>query len=275
MNGIYGLRGKFRQDIDAVAIIESRGRLPPVNDYRSYRFTRREFILNIIAVAICMLAVSYVFYDSLYAWIFFMPFCMGFLKSRAGVLCIRRKRELEKEFRDMILSVSNNMQAGYSIENAFIEAYKDISLLYGKGSLMAEELNLLIRRLGNNELLEDILTNLAYRSGIKDIRDFADIFHIAKRSGGNVREIIHNSACIISDKQEVRREIDTIMTEKKMELKIMKGIPFFMIFYISITSKGYFSPLYHNIAGWIIMSAALAVYAVACTIADKIMDIEV
>ena len=55
----------------------------------------------------------------------------------------------------------------------------------------------------------------------------------------------------------------------------MRYIPFFIIFYISLTSKGYFKPLYHNILGWIIMTAGLAVYGIACRLSDRILDIDI
>ena len=172
-------------------------------------------------------------------------------------------------------SGNSNLQAGYSVENAFQESYRDTVLLYGRESVMARELRLIFRKLSNNEQLESALANLADRSGVQDIRDFADIFQIAKRGGGDMRGIIANTAEIIGDKQEIRREIETVVSEKRLEQLIMRYIPFVIIFYISLTTKGYFESLYHNIFGWVLMTGALAVYAAACRISDKILDIEV
>lgn len=140
---------------------------------------------------------------------------------------------------------------------------------------MAKELRLIFRKLSNNVQLEHALSNLADRSGVQDIRDFADIFQIAKRGGGDMRGIIANTADIIGDKQEIRREIETVVSEKRLEQQIMRYIPFFIIFYISLTTKGYFESLYHNLAGWILMTGSLAVYVVACRLSDKILNIDV
>lgn len=90
-----------------------------------------------------------------------------------------------------------------------------------------------------------------------------------------MRGIIANTAEIIGDKQEIRREIETVVSEKRLEQLIMRYIPFVIIFYISLTTKGYFESLYHNIFGWVLMTGALAVYAAACRISDKILDLEV
>lgn len=258
-----------------IKVSKAKGRYPPIIDYNTYVFTLKEVIMYVAMKAAFLGMVSYLFYDSVIAWIIMLPIAVISLKSKGEELCKKRKRKLETEFREVILSVSSNLQAGYSIENAFREAYQDIVVLYGEESVMARELYLMMQRLNNNELLEDILVNLSKRSGVADIKDFADIFQIAKRSGGDLRGIIANTAQIISDKQEVTKEIETVMSEKKLEQTIMRYIPFFIVFYISLTSKGYFESLYHNLLGWIVMSVCLVIYVVACKISDKILDINI
>lgn len=258
-----------------IKVSKAKGRYPPVYDYNTYIFTPKEVVKYVALKAVFLGIVSYLFYDSIIAWIVMLPIAFFSLKSKSEVLCKKRKRKLEEEFREVILSVSSNLQAGYSIENAFKESYQDIVVLYGEESIMAGELYLMIQKLSNNEQLEDILLNLSKRSGVADIKDFADIFQIAKRSGGDLRGIIANTAQIISDKQEVTKEIETVMSEKKLEQTIMRYIPFFIVFYISLTSKGYFESLYHNLLGWIVMSVCLAIYVVACKISDKILDINI
>jgi len=252
-----------------------RGRHPPMADYSVYYFTGKEAAFYFTLEAIFLGMMAYLFYDSVWAFFLLIPFAVLSLQHKKKQLCQKRKQQLEIEFRDVILSVSSNLQAGYSIENAFHEAYKELVILYGRASIMANELNLLLRKLANNEQLEDALLNLAKRSGVQDIKDFADIFQIAKRGGGNMQAVIANTAEIIGDKQAVRLEIDTVMSEKKLEQTIMRYIPFLIIFYISMTSKGYFESLYHNFAGWLIMTAALVVYGLACKLSDRILNIEV
>lgn len=253
----------------------ARGRLPPETDYTDYIFSGQEIVRFLLTGGAYMAVVSWLFYDSAVAWMLLMPFVLLSFRGRNRAACRNRKRRLEIEFREAILSVSANLQAGYSVENAFEESYRDITLLYGKESVMATELRLIFRKLSNNEQLEDALANLADRSGVQDIRDFADIFQIAKRGGGDMRGIITNTAEIIGGKQETRREIETVVSEKKLEQQIMRCIPFFIIFYISLTTKGYFEVLYHNVFGWILMTGLLAVYAAACRISDKILEIEI
>ena len=268
-------RSKKMKHTEHVKRIENRSRLPPAVDYQSYSLSSREMAEHILECALFVMLVSWLFYDSCVTFAFVAPYAALTLKRKKEKLCARRRRQLETEFKETILIVSSNIQAGYSIENAFKEAQQEIAALFGKGSLMLAELRLMVRRLDNNEQLEDILKDLAKRSGADDIRDFADIFQIAKRSGGNMRGVIANTASIISGKQEVRREIETVVSEKKLEQKIMRYIPFIIMVYISLTSEHYFEGLYHNILGWSVMTAGLAVYFAACRLADKILEINI
>ena len=151
--------------------IKIRSRLPPVIDYNEYVFCWQEVAVHFAFGAVFAAMVSYLFYNSVIAWFFLMPLVGLSLNQKKEQLCKRRRQRLEKEFREVILSVSSNLQAGYSVENAFRESYQDIVILYGKESVMAKELSLMLRKLNNNEQLEEILLNLAKRSGVDDIRD--------------------------------------------------------------------------------------------------------
>lgn len=201
--------------------IDAKGRLPPETDYAVYHFTRQELVMYFLSGGVFMAVVSWLFYDSVIAWLLLMPVVVYLLKDRRRFACLKRRRRLEIEFREVIISVASNLQTGYSIENAFQESYRDIVLLYGTESVMAKELRLIFRKIGNNEPLEYVLLNLADRSGVRDIRDFAEIFQIAKRGGGDLRGIITNTAGIIGEKQEIRREIETVVSEKRFEQQIM------------------------------------------------------
>lgn len=247
-----------------------------VINYEVYSFSMQELVRFLMEGCILLLFVSILFYDSLLPFLILVfPFLYFYLDKKQKTLCEKRKQTLNQQFREVILAVSSHLQAGFSIENAFCEAYRDIHILYGKDSLMARELAWLLHRLNNNEQLEKVLTELADRSGSEDISEFAAVFSIAKRGGGDIRSIITRTATIIGDKMEVAREIETIMSEKRMEQKIMQCMPFFLIGYLSLTSKGFFDSLYHNPLGILLMTGCLAVYVFACYMAEKILAVAI
>lgn len=182
---------------------------------------------------------------------------------------------LSDQFKDCLTSVSASLRAGYSAENAFRESLSDITLIYGKQSYMAIELELIRNGLSNKRNLEEILFNLGDRSGISDIREFAEVFRIAKRSGGSMTGIINDTVSIMNRKIEIDQEIQVQITSKKLESLIMNLIPFLIIAYLSFVSPGFFECLYHNLRGILIMTGCLVIYCIGFWLSKRIMDIEV
>ncbi|MDE5933460.1 MAG: hypothetical protein K2H40_13415 [Lachnospiraceae bacterium] len=246
-----------------------------VVDYDKYRLNGREWLLYLAEGMLLIGIFAYFFYRSVWACLLLLPALSAFLKQKKKELAKRRRQELNVQFKDAILSVSANQKAGYSVENAFKEAYRDMAMLYGEESPICRELYAIGRGLDNNVVLEKLLYDLGCRSHVQDIMQFAEVFLIAKRNGGNMTEILSETASTIEQKTAVDKEIEVLLSSRKMEQKIMNVVPFFIIFYINLTSKGFFDVLYHNPAGILIMTICLAVYLAAFTISGKIVEIEV
>lgn len=219
--------------------------------------------------------IAWFFYHSGYAVLPLSGFLILWKSRTAKKLAEERKEKLVLQFRDFILAVSSGLQAGYSIENAFLEAGRETIELHGEQSLIGQEIKLICHGIGNHVSLEMLLLDLGRRSDQDDIGDFAEIFSIARRSGGNLREIIRKSAEMTGEKIAVQREIRTILSSRRYEQKIMNMIPILIIAYLQMTSQGYFNALYGNLPGILIMTGALAVYLAAWHISDKMVEIEV
>lgn len=244
-------------------------------DYRNYQlsfFEKIKYSALYITIA-CLIAK--LFYNSFLVGtlaFFLLPFL---LRQKKRSLAKKRQERLVLAFKDLILSFSAGLKAGYSVENAFMEAYKDLRFIYEEENDILQECSQICNQIKNNRMLETLLVDFGDRSGQQDIQDFASVFVIAKRSGGNLSAIIQNTAQIISEKIEVKREIQVMFAAKRMEQKIMNILPFAIIFYIRMTSSGYFDALYGNASGVIVMSACLLIYAFAYFLSRKIMNIEV
>ena len=183
----------------------------------------------------------------------------------------RCRQRLVAEFRECILSVGTALRAGYAVENAFVECRNDMRLLFGEYSLIYQELELIRRGMVINITVEELLKDLADRSHSEEMQQFAEVFVIAKRSGGNFAEIINSSAEIIGRQIEMRQEVQTLLSGRQMEQTVMKLMPFGILIYISMAYPGYFDVLYHNLQGILIMTACLAVYLTAFVMSDRIV----
>ena len=231
-----------------------------LQDYRNYRFSKKEAFEYGTAGFLLGSVFFYFFYQSLWAA---LPGSIGavlFCRWKKSVLIEERKTSLERQFREWIEMISGNLQAGYSVENAFLKAGREMLRLYQGASLICGEILRMEKLLENNITLEKILYDLGERSGSEDMYQFADIFCAGKRNGSNLREIIENSSRIIIMKADVEREIQTMLHGRRMEQKIMCMVPFGIMVYVGISSPGYFKPLYHNLAGAVIMTGCMILY---------------
>lgn len=244
-------------------------------DYRRYRLSKKEYARYFAEGCLVIGLLGYFFYRNILAVCLLSPGVFLYIKKKKEDLCRKQKSQLSIQFKDALHSVNGSLQAGYSLENAFCEAYRDMVEYHGGNSVIAKELSGIRAGIRNNQLIEDLLEDLAERSGIEDIYDFAGVLRIGKRSGGNLNTVFENSITVIEEKLLVKQEILTLISSKRLESSIMCIIPFFIIFYVDITSKGYFDMMYGSIAGRIIMTICLVVYLTAYRLSQKIMEIEV
>lgn len=244
-------------------------------DYSEYRLQMTEGVLYVLEGMLFVAIIGYFFYHSWIACLCLMPVLFLFLKEKKKNLAKKQRQELGMQFKDMILALAANQKAGYSIENAIRESYRDMEMLYGADGIICVEMRYMIAGLDNNVMPEKLLHSLGMRSGLPDIIQFADIFLIAKKSGGNMTDILAKTASVIEQKTETDKEIQLMISAKKMEQKIMNMVPFLIIFYVSSTSRGFFDVLYHNLIGIVIMTVCLGFYIAAYLLSKRIVDIEV
>jgi tight adherence protein B len=166
------------------------------------------------------------------------------------------------------------LSAGYSMENAVHEVKKDLMLIYPEKSLILCETRYILQQVSLDVGLDVLFTDLGERSGCEDIIDFACIYATVKRTGGNLITVMKQTAQNISDKIEIKREIDTLISGKKLEAKFMCMIPIFMILYLRIFSPGFIDPLYEGFTGRLLMTAALIIYAGSAFWIRKVISIE-
>ena len=141
--------------------------------------------------------------------------------------------------------------------------------------MIVEEFTFMFHQIKTNRSIEQVLEDFSRRSGLDDIKNFAEVFSVAKRSSGDVGGIMRHTAEIIRDKMQVREEILTMTASRQFEQKIMNMIPFFIVFYVESASPGFFKQMYGTNMGRILMSGCLIVYLISYILAKKILEIEV
>lgn len=235
----------------------------------------RDISLWIFEGIIMLLVVSFLFYDSLLGALLLSPYLVIYLRRKALEKNSKERRQLVTQFKDGMVAVSFALNAGYSIENSLREAVKELMTLYGSQSAIVVCFEKMLRRIKNNENIEDVLSEFAIKTQIEDIMYFADVFGYAKRSGGDLISIIKNTASTIRDKIEVDAQIQTAISGKKMESAVMAVMPFGILGYMKLSSPEFIDALYHNVIGVIFMSVCLVIIGCMNVVARRIVSIEI
>ena len=234
-----------------------------------------EYLLALAKGILLIGIISYLFYGTWICTILFSPYLIWYIKSWEKQLVKKKQSKFRLQFKEAIQSLSAALNVGYSVENAMRETIKDLKGIYKKDDMILREFSYMIRQLQMNVSVETVLQDFAGRSGDEDVQTFVTVFNMAKRSGGDTMEIIRNAVRQMGEKIDVEREITTLVSGKKLELKIMTMIPLGMVLYMKISFPEFLDVLYGNLVGVIIMSICLLVYLVAYEMGRRIVEIEV
>ena len=180
--------------------------------------------------------ISLLFYRSVLAAVVFLPGICFFFREVRRELAKKRRKQLERGFLVGMRCVSTALTAGYSVENAFTQAYEELQKLYSEKEPVLQEFRRIRVGILLNRTMEELLSDLAQRSGVEDIEIFAEVFETARRTGGDLIAIIRSTTASVSQKEETRQEIEICLSAKKMEQNIMSLIPCLLIAYVGLTS---------------------------------------
>lgn len=247
-----------------------------LTDYNVYHMSGRERLGYTLLAAAAIFAVGMVFYQNPILALLLSLFGLKFPGIRTKQIIKKRKRELNFQFKDLLYALSSSMSAGRSLESAFRDALRDLSVIYPEPETpIMLETTYILRCVEMNMTVEDAVGQFAARAHSEDITSFSDVIRVCKRSGGNLIEVLRSTSQMISDKIETKNEIETLITAKKFESRILSCTPIVMVAALSATSPEYMRPVFTTAVGAIVMTAAIAMFVAAFFIGEKIMDIEV
>jgi tight adherence protein B len=245
-------------------------------DYDKYTMPVRHKLIYTVLAAAAIFVIGMIFYHSVIISLILTPLSVMYPNFKIREIIIQRKSELNLQFKDMLYALSASLSAGRSIESSLKDVLRDLHVIYpDPQTYIITEVELIVKKLEMNETVEAALSDLAKRSHLQDLENFVDVLHTSKRAGGNILEVIKNTSNIISDKIEIRQEIDVILSQRKFEHKILNILPVIMILLLTVSAEDYMKPVFTELPGRIAMTFSLALLAIAYFISRRIMDIKV
>lgn len=242
--------------------------------YDKYIFNKKEWMEYISLFIGINAIISYLFYDSLIAFLIFLLFFPIFIRIVKKICMDKRIKDLKVQFIQMISLMATSLKAGFSVENSLKETKKDIEKMYESKSMIGVEIDNMISQINMGRRLEDVMIDFSDRTNVMEIKDFAIVFSIAKRSGGKFSEVIERCSGMMLSTLETERQIQILISGKKYEQKVMTVIPFILIASLRYTSPDFVKALYHNGFGILIMTICLMIFLLSIYLSEKISNIK-
>lgn len=245
-------------------------------NYNTYIMSKKEKLQwSLIGMAVVFVA-GYIFYQSLIWSLVFSLIGLKFVEIKRKDIISKRKQKLLMQFKEALYVISTSLSAGRSVENAFIDAKQDLQKIFdfGKENYIIDELTYISRRIQMNQTIEEALEDFADRSGLEDIRTFANVFIACKSTGGNLKSVTEMTSRIIGEKITTKQDIATLISGKKIEANMLAFIPFGIVLFLKISAPDFIASLY-TLQGRMLATVALLVIGISVLWGRKIMNIEV
>jgi len=253
--------------------IEYTGMFHNAADYAVYHMGKADMVIGGLIGALLGGVVVHIFFGMIVLTVLSIPLgLLGGIFVYRGMLLNKRKNRLLMQFRDMLESISSSLGSGRNVKDAFTGAYEDMKNQYGEDADIVGELQIIRSGLYNNINIEVLLQDFAKRSHDENIRNFADVFSVANRRGGNIRQIIFETKNVINDKIMIEQEIRTLISGKKNELNIMMVLPLIVV---SQTKSMQGDASGDILFSFLVKMAALGMFVIAYMVGRRMMDIRV
>ncbi len=267
------MKKKEKEKKAKAVYVPKTGILGNATDYNVKVYTQSEKVLYFVLGMVVVGVVLYIFYES--PAVSLVVGAVGgylFLPLMNKSLVAKRKQKLLLQFKDLLDALSTSMGAGHNVFDSFSAAGRDLLVEYPEDADIIKEVNIILQGISNNINIEDLLTDFGERSGLREIKDFASVFQTCYRKGANIREVIHNTAEVITDEIEISMEIQTMVSGQKTEQNVMTLMP--VVFVFVMKNMGGSLVDLSGPVGIMSMTAAIALFVIAYFISKKILDIK-
>lgn len=245
-------------------------------DYGKYTMTQREKKKYYSLTGAALFALGFLFYHNILISALSVLCAIPLRHLAEDYLARKRREELSSQFRDLLYNMSASVAAGRQLPEALEESGTQMEASYGKDAILCREIRSIVQAMRESrEDLDTLLSDFARRSNITEIRQFVQICGICQRTGGDLEQVMGKTAGVLMEKISVRREIQMLTAQKRLEANILTAMPIGMVLVLNVLSPDYLKVLYITWQGRLIMTAALGVMAFSLCLSRKITEIAV
>ena len=181
----------------------------------------------------------------------------------------KRDDKLQEQLPDVLTIMASSLRAGHSFLQALDTVSKEIA------EPAAAEFSRVVAEIRLGRPAEDAMNAMAERIAVEDFTWAVLAINIQREVGGNLAEILDTVADTIRERQEIRRDVDTLTTEGRLSAIVLIAMPFVIATYMGLVNPDYIGLLFSRTLGWIMVGGAVVLMGVGVYWMRKVIDIDV
>jgi tight adherence protein B len=181
----------------------------------------------------------------------------------------QRMKAFAEEFPDALDLLVSALRAGLSFSSALqIVAEESPEPVRSEFGVTVEEQSLGLE-------FRDTMVNLTRRVDSLDLRFFVTAVVLQRETGGNLAEILENTARLIRDRFRILGDIKTFTAQGRLTGMILLGLPLSISVFMFVMTPEYFKPMLESPAGRMALWFAAGLQVTGALVIRKIVNIKV
>lgn len=180
----------------------------------------------------------------------------------------KRIKKIENDLLNAIIVMNNGFKSGMNIIQA-INIVKD-----ELNGAISVEFKKISEDISYGLTLETAFDRFYERIGTEEAKYIASSLSLLNETGGNIVKIFDAIEKTFYDKKKIKDEMNSLISSSLFMFRVLVMLPIVLIILIFTLSPNYFSILFSNIIGRIILILILALYIMYIVVIKKIMKVD-
>jgi|GEM_PF-6784197 len=178
---------------------------------------------------------------------------------------------MSREAEELMHRLLRQVRAGKSLDRALSGVAEEISVSEFK--LIGPSFITCSKRLQLGDSAEEVLSDFAARTGVRELLLLARSIEVAKRTDGNVGGVLEYTISVLEERRETETEIRALLHKKRFERRLMMVIPLGIFGLMFLVAPDYLAPLWQTVPGRLAALGALALMGLGSFFASRLFDI--
>lgn len=196
-----------------------------------------------------------------------------FIRMIPGVvIAILKKRRLEQfnlQLTEALVSMSNSLRAGFSIQQSFETIVQE-----GRKPI-AQEFGVFVQQTRVGVRFEDALLNMEERVKSEDLTLMIRAIEISRQTGGNLTEVFDLIASTIRERSRIEGKIKSMTAMGRLQGIVVGLIPIFLMVVLFVIDRRMMVRFVTNPLGIALLLLTIVLISVGFFVIQKIVNIEV